>query len=51
MPSISYKVIYFSYNGNKLGSACIRCGVEKKSGEVGRDYVLGGKETEELRLI
>ena len=49
---------------NKLGSACIRCGVEKRTVEndyilggddykndYKNDYILGGKEVEELDFV
>ena len=43
---------------NKLGSACIRCGMEKRTEENSdykndykNDYILGGKEAEELDFV
>ena len=41
---------------NKLGSACIRCGMEKRTdydykNDYKNDYILGGKEAEELDFV
>ena len=42
---------------NKLGSACIRCGMEKRTegtdykNDYKNDYILGGKEVEELDFV
>ena len=39
-------MIIFSFN--KLDSACRRCGEEKSTGKMSKDYIFGGKTVQEL---